>query len=204
MPQPLPHPHVAPGDYVPSADGRVVMHRIPWAHFEAIVALRGERSSPRVAYLEGALEFMRPSRHHERIKSLLGSLVVAFAEERSLSLSSYGSWTLRDASGESAVEPDDCFIVGPDQSRERPDLAIEVEWTYGGIDRLEIYRRLGVPEVWWWRDGSVAIHTLSSGRYALAQESRILPGFPMARAAELIDAPSLTDAIREFRATLRS
>jgi Uma2 family endonuclease len=203
MPHALPMAQVAPGDYVPSADGRVVMHRIPWAHFEAILALRGERSSPRIAYLEGALELMSPSRHHERIKAVLGSLVVVFAEERGLSLSSYGGWTLRHAPGESAVEPDDCFILGSDQSRERPDLAIEVEWTHGGIDRLEIYRRLRVPEVWWWREGRVTVHALEGDRYIQSEASLVLGGFPMAHALELLDAPNLTDAIRAFRAALR-
>jgi Uma2 family endonuclease len=146
---------------------------------------------------------MSPSRHHERIKSFLGSLVVVFAEERGLSLSSYGSWTLRHAPGASAVEPDDCFVLGPDQTRERPDLAIEVEWTRGGIDRLEIYRRLGVPEVWRWHDGIVTVHALEDDRYVESEASIVLAGFPMAHALELLEAPSLTDAVRTFRSALR-
>jgi hypothetical protein len=28
-----------------------------------------------------------------------------------------------------------------------PDIAIEVVWTSGGIDKLEVYRGLDVPEV---------------------------------------------------------
>jgi hypothetical protein len=33
-------------------------------------------------------------------------------------------------------EPDDCYIVGADQSKDRPDLVIEVIGTSGGIDKL--------------------------------------------------------------------
>jgi len=35
-------------------------------------------------------------------------------------------------------------IIGADQSTKRPNLAIEVIWTSGGINKLEIYKRLGV------------------------------------------------------------
>ncbi|MEG4506483.1 Uma2 family endonuclease [Microcoleus sp. F6_B4] len=34
-----------------------------------------------------------------------------------------------------------------------PDLAIEVVFTSGGIDKLQLYKRLGIPEVWFWEDG---------------------------------------------------
>jgi Uma2 family endonuclease len=201
--QPLVIDNVAPGEHVPSADGRVVISGLSWAQFEAMVTLRGDRSAPRLAYLEGTLELMSPSRHHERIKGLLGHLVGVFAEERQLQVWSYGAWTLRHDARTTAVEPDDCFIIG-DQTRARPDLAIEIEWTRGGIDKLEIYRRLGVPEVWWWRDGLVAIYVLEADGYAARAASAVLPGFPMALATELVDAPSLADAMRTFRRALHA
>jgi Uma2 family endonuclease len=55
---------------------------------------------------------------------------------------------------------DECYIVGPDQNKEVPDLALEVVWTSGGLDKLEIYRRLGVGEVWIWKDGRITVHAL--------------------------------------------
>jgi hypothetical protein len=57
----------------------------------------------------------------------------AYALDRGIDLSPYGSWTLKGAPQQGGVEPDECYIVGADQSRERPDLAIEVVWTSGGI-----------------------------------------------------------------------
>jgi hypothetical protein len=35
-------------------------------------------------------------------------------------------------------------LIGADQTRGTSDLAIEVTWTSGGIDKLEVYARLGV------------------------------------------------------------
>jgi Uma2 family endonuclease len=133
---------VPPGEHVPTADQRLVTYNVPWEHFEVQLALRGDRPVPRMAYLRGVLELMRPSRGHERIKSLIGRLIEAYALERGVDLSPYGGWMLKHAPKESAAEPDECYIVGSDQSGDRPDLVIEVVWTSGGIDKLEIYRRL--------------------------------------------------------------
>jgi Uma2 family endonuclease len=151
---------VSPGEHVPTADQRVVTYGVPWAHYEAQLALRGDASIPRMAYLDGALELMTPSKDHERVKSYLGRLVEAFALERGIDFSPYGSWTLKSGPKQSGAEPDECYIVGPDQNKEVPDLALEVVWTSGGLDKLEIYRRLGVGEVWIWKDGRITVHAL--------------------------------------------
>jgi Uma2 family endonuclease len=191
------------GEYVPTADQRVVMYRVPWAHFEAQVALRGEVSSPRMAYLEGTLELMTPSREHERIKGYIGRLVEAYAIERGLELSPYGSWLLKAAPRAAGIEPDECYIIGPDQSADRPDLAIEVIWTSGGIDKLEIYRRLDVPEVWSWKDGRIEIHVLTGSGYLASERSSVLPDLDVALLASFLDRPTATQAIRAFVAALR-
>ncbi len=74
-------PSLHPGQIVDTADQRVVMHRVPWSHFEVMLALRGDASSPRMGYLEGELELMSPSRGHQNVKSLIGRLIEAYAEE---------------------------------------------------------------------------------------------------------------------------
>lgn len=109
-------------------DQRLVTCGVTWQQYELQLALRGDRSAPRIAYLDGALELMRPSKDHERIKSYIGRLVEAYALERGIESSPYGSWTLKRAPKEAGLEPDECYLVG-DQSRDTPDLAIEVVWT---------------------------------------------------------------------------
>ncbi len=59
---------VPAGEHVPTADQRLVTYNVPWSHYEAQLALRDDRPIPRMAYLEGALELMRPSKDHERVK----------------------------------------------------------------------------------------------------------------------------------------
>jgi len=61
-----------------------------------------------------------------------------------------GSWTLQDRAADAGAEPDECYVFGDRPDAERPDLAVEVLWTHGGLNKLEIYRRLGVREIWVW------------------------------------------------------
>ena len=188
----------------PGADQRLIMYGVPWSGFEAQLALRGDRAGPRIAYLDGALELTSPSRDHERIKSYIGRLIEAYALERGIDLSPYGSWTLRSAPKSSGLEPDECYVIGPDQRAERPDLAIEVEWTSGGVDKLEIYRRLGVEEVWRWSDGTLSVHRLRDGAYELVDHSTKLPGIDLRLLASFLDHPTAMQAVRAFRAALQA
>ena len=192
------------GEYVPTADQRLVMHNVPWSHFEIQLAMREDASAPRMAYLDGALELMRPSKGHEQTKSYLGCLVEVYALERGLELSPYGAWTLKDALELASAEPDECYIVGPDQDKDRPDLVIEVIWTSGSIDKLEIYRRLKVGEVWFWKNDVLSVHVLSEGRYQMAERSALFPELDLKLLCSFLDRRSATEAMRDFRAALRA
>lgn len=197
-------PSIPAGEYVPTADQRVVMHGIPWSQYEAQLAVRGEASVPRIAYLEGTLELMSPSKEHERIKSYIGRLVEAYALERGIDLSPYGAWTLKNAPRESGAEPDECYIVGADQAGEVPHLAIEVIWTSGGVDKLEIYARLGVGEVWLWREGRIEVYLLRGERYDRVESSALLPHLDVALLCSFLDRPTALQAVRAYRDALRA
>jgi Uma2 family endonuclease len=191
-----------PGEVVGTADSRVVMHGISWAGYEAQLALLGDASVPRVGYLDGAMELLKPSRDHERIRSALGRLVEAYALERNLELSPYGSWTLKAAPKAAGLEPDECYIVGADQRADIPDLAIEVAWTSGGIDKLEAYRRLGVREVWIWKDDALTVHVLEGDAYTVRDDSVVIEGLRPAWLLTFLDEPTALAAIRALRAQL--
>jgi Uma2 family endonuclease len=44
-----------------------------------------------------------------------------------------------------------------------PDLVVEKQWLAGEIDQLELYRRLGVREVWLWDAKRIHRHRLVRG-----------------------------------------
>jgi Uma2 family endonuclease len=192
-------------EHVPTAD-QFVMLRGTWATYEALLAARGERSCPRIAFLDGVVQLMSPSLDHECIKSAMGHLVAAYCMERRLSFTSGGSWTLRSKLKKAGLEPDDCFLFGDAPRRKRrPDLALEVIWTSGGIDKLEIYQRLRVREVWFWERDEIAVFTLGADdQYARAAASACLPGLDLALIARLATVVPHSDAILQLQAALRT
>jgi Uma2 family endonuclease len=189
------------GEHVATADQRVVSYQVPWAHYEAQLALRGEAPVPRMAYLEGVLEIITPSKDHERIKSYIGRLIETYALECGIDLSPYGAWTLKSAPTASGLEPDECYVVG-DQGKDIPDLAIEVAWTSGGIDKLEIYRRLGIGEVWIWKDGEIQIHVFQDSGYEWRERSALFPDLDVRLLCSFLDRPTAIQAMRAFREVL--
>lgn len=190
------------GEHVPSADHRIVLTSATWKHYELERAMRGDKSVPRFAYLDGSLELMRPSRDHERLTSYLGRLIEAYAEHADIELSPYRSWTL-EAGRTCGCEPDECYIIGADQSKDRPDVVLEVIWTSGGIDKLAIYQGLGIDEVWFWIAGQIEVHSLRDDRYERVSLSRCLPGIDLDLMCTFLDRRSVHIAKRDFREALR-
>jgi len=85
----------------------------------------------------------------------------------------------------------------------RPDLAIEVEWTSGRIDKLDIYRKLGVRELWYYREGRITPYVLRGERYREVPRSKALPDIDLAELASLLDRPTASRAIRDYQRLLR-
>jgi Uma2 family endonuclease len=186
------------------ADELEVRREVTWADFEQLLADKGERSVPRITYLDGVLELVTPSRGHEKQASWIGRLVDVYAIERGIELSAFGHWTLKDQLRRAGAEADECYILGedPEEKLTRPHLAIEVQWSRKGIDKLEVYRRLGVGEVWFWEAGSIAVYVLRDDGYARAPRSACLPGLDLDLLCSCLDRPTMTAAMRDFRAAL--
>lgn len=195
--------HLPPGEIVSTADQRVILHGIPWAHYEIMLAVRGDAPVPRMTYLRGDLELMSPSRAHESIKTLVARLLEAYALEARLPLNGFGSWTIKSALRKRGAEPDECYVLGDIGSKERPDIAIEVCWTSGGLDKLDTYRGLEVPEVWLWKDGVIQVHVLRSGEYEQVAASALLPGLHLDLVSRYASWSDQSAAVREFLSTVR-
>jgi Uma2 family endonuclease len=186
-------------------DNRVVMHGMDWWRYEAMLAIRGDEAGPRISYLEGELELMSPSRPHEFIKKAIARIVEAYAEETGLFFNGYGSLTMKNPAAERGAEPDECYIVGRprDLERDYPNLAIEVIWTSGGIDKRRLYAGLGIAELWEWRDERIDVLVLRGKEYAPAARSGLLPDLDLDLVARLIEHEDQTLAVRELRQSLR-
>jgi Uma2 family endonuclease len=185
------------------SDDHIVRLDATWSDYQRFLELRGDRPVPRLAYLDGVVELMSPSHQHEAIKSAIGRLVETWCLERGVEFRAVGSWTLENKEAARGVEPDECWVFGEGgEMPARPDLAIEVIWTSGGLDKREIYRRLGVRELWFWRGGRITAYALRGEAYEELAGSEVLPGIDLAELASLVDRPTTSQAIREYRALL--
>jgi Uma2 family endonuclease len=184
------------------ADDIIVLENVTWADYQRLLEIRGERPVPRLTYLKGVLELMTPSRPHESIKSMIGRLVEAWCVERGVDITPYGSWTLESKEADRGAEPDECYVLGSVVDPQRCDLAIEVVWSTGGVDKLEVYRKLGVREVWFWKAGAIEVFALRDRHYVRVDTSDVLPGIDLATLVRFIDVKPMTRAVAEFRAAL--
>ena len=188
----------------PREDHYVHLYGVTWADYIRILEIRGDHSAPRITFVEGTLEIMSPSRTHDEIKSYIGCLVEAWCLERGVEFTPYGSWTLKNKREKRGAEADECYVFGPTPKRKRrPDVAIEVVWTSGGIDKLDVYRKLGVREVWYWEGGRIQVHVLRGTVYVPAAQSHALPGIDLVQLVGFLDRPTASRAILDYRAALR-
>ena len=72
----------------------------------------------------------------------------------------------------------------------------------GGQTHIEIYRALGVRELWFWRRGAITVHVLRDGTYEEVAASEVLVGLDLAELVSFLDRPTTSAAIRDYRAKL--
>jgi Uma2 family endonuclease len=182
---------------------RFVLHNVSWTQYLSLRELLDEQRGLRVTYLRGRLELMSPSPRHERIKTLIARLLEIYALEQGLALNGDGSTTFRAEAVASGLEPDECYSIGP--PGDVPQMALEVVLQRGGIDKLEVYRGLEVPEVWIWQRDRLVIYLLGPTGYQESARSALLPDLDVVRLAGFVTDEHLADqtgAARAFRATL--
>ena len=191
-------------EHLLTGDKHVVIDGIGWGGYETLLALRGEKRRPRVTYLDGAVELMSISKHHERVRFILGRLLEIYMLELGVRFSGYGQTTYKAQQASVGFEADECYVLG-EPYNDRPDLALEVVWTSGGIQKLDVYRAFGVPEVWIWQHGELRVFALRSAEYQAAPRSRLLPGVDLALLAAFVERIEQVDSdtMREFRDALR-
>lgn len=188
------------------AEERRVLSQVPWAQYETLLAELGDATAYRVQYLEGVLEIVAPSRRHESSKSRIGTLLEIYFLETDTDYYPMGSTTLRKQGKRAGAEPDESYCIGSDKTI--PDLAIEVIVTSGSIDRLELYRRLGVQEVWFWQRDRMTLYALrektpvqfvDTAGYEQIFQSSLLPGLDIDLLTRCIQNPQPLVAAKAFR-----
>ena len=196
---------------------RIVLSGISWELYEQLRE-NEENWHVHMAYDNGRLELMSPSRDHERIKKWVARLIEAFTEEMGIPLLSLGSTTWKRSELAKGLEADECYyILNHHRVCRRPeidltvdpppDLAIETEVSRSAVSKLPIYSALAVPEVWRWRKkGLTAYSRNDEGKYVQREFSLNLPKLRVKDLNAFLDfelAADETAWIRKFRAWVR-
>ena len=79
-----------------------------------------------------------------------------------------------------------------------PDLCIEIVITSASPIKLQKYRLMGVPEVWFWEDGTLELYHLQDEGYDRIASSEILPELDLSLLQRCILFASPLDALEEF------
>lgn len=213
-------------------DQRVLLRNVGWETYERLLAEREERRAPRFFYDRGVLEILSPSAEHEEGIDLIATLVRELAAEWEIDMRATGSTTFRREDVARGFEPDASFYFSEKAGRVRgkrdidllvdppPDLVVEVDVTSPSLDKLPIYARVGVPEVWRYAGGRPTIFALhgivgvvdetGEGEYAEVAESAMLPHLTCEALARFVERgltmsyPAWVREIRRWAQRVRS
>ncbi|MBD0313340.1 MAG: Uma2 family endonuclease [Microcoleus sp. T3-bin5] len=183
-------------------DEPILIDELSWREFKAVEQLLS-RPGVRLSFLDGVLEIRRmPGRKHETAKQRISTLVDMYLEYAGIDFTPTGSVTLESETGRVKREADLSYELGP--NREFPDLAVEVVVTSGGINKLEAYKRLQIPEVWFWENGALRMYSLGADGYAEVDRSFVLPDLDIVLLVRCITIENHLQAMREFKQMIQS
>ena len=178
----------------------ITLYDISWEKFEAIASLL-EDTKIRLTYLDGTLDIISPSREHEELKGTVGLLLETYLRHIGRRFYRTGGYTLGSREDGARGEPDESYNL--DFVKPIPDIAIEVVITSGGVNKLEKYRRWGVPEVWFYQKQRVFIYHLHASKYEQVDKSKFLPELDINLLVRCLNMPDQYDATIAFNQALQ-
>jgi len=190
-----------------STDRRLVYGDRTWQQFQLIRAGFADAPGIRLFYSAQTVEILMPGQPHELFKSILGLLLEIFLVEQDCEFEPTGSMDLV-REGEVFAQADETYSFPRMQGV--PDLAIEIVFSSGNTRKLARYQRLGVPEVWFWEDGSLALYHLCSNNAEVGYEQVKSSQLPALKTLNidllgrcvLLGETSRLNAVKTFKAGL--
>ncbi|MBD2579377.1 Uma2 family endonuclease [Oscillatoria sp. FACHB-1406] len=151
-------------------DRAIVYSHIPWQQFKLIQAGFNNAPGIKLAYYDNTIEILMPGREHEFFSRFIGFLIGMFCWEKGIEFEPMGSMT-QEKEGIVSLQADESYCFGT--SKPIPDLAIEIIFSSGNANKLQKYRALEVPEVWFWQDGLLRLYHLYDTDYRKIARSQL-------------------------------
>ena len=179
----------------PAVEQRFTWGGLTWHQFKAIQTGFEDVPNVRLFYCDGVLEIVGTGRLHEAIRCLMGLLMGQYFLKRRIVFFPSGTYSqIVEKQVEYQADLSYCFGTIKDV----PDLCIEVVITSGSPIKLQKYRLMGVPEVWFWEDGTLELYHLREEGYDRIASSEILPELDLSLLKRCILFASPLDALEEF------
>jgi len=182
-----------------STDQRIVL-RGNWERFKLIQQGFDETPGAKLSYYQETIEILMPSEDHATFAHVIGYLISTFLIDKGIAFKPTGDKT-QERQGEASAQADQSYWI--ERPKTIPDLAIEIVFTTGNASKLPKYRALGVLEVWFWEDGTLALYHLKNDEYERIERSK-LPGLEdlnldLLKRCILVGETDLGEAVRMFR-----
>ncbi|XZN89920.1 MAG: Uma2 family endonuclease [Microcoleus sp.] len=178
-------------------DQRFIHSGISWEQFKLIEQGFSDSPGIRLFYYKGEVEILAVSEEHEAISRTLTILLALYFDIKDIEFKPTGSRTL-ETEGEASAQADESYLIGRSTGTP-PDLSVEVVFTSGTVKKLQRYRVLGVPEVWFWEDCTLAMYRLGAEGYEKIASSVVLPDLDINLLCRCLLMASSVEAMREFR-----
>ena len=189
----------------PKKESPLLFEGMTWREFKAVEQLL-DRPGYRLSFLNGILEIRRmPGEPHETVKKRIAALLELYLLMAGFDFTPTGSMTLESETVAVKREADESYKLAP--GRMLPDLAIEVVFSSGGINKLDAYKRLKIKEVWFWEDGVLEVYHLrgegNTLHYEKVSSSEEVKGIDLDLLLRCMNMVHHVEAIKTFQQALQ-
>ncbi len=199
--EPKLQPKIQPQQIKLSESSVMLFSGLTWREFRVVEQLL-DRSGYRFSFLDGVLEIVKmPKELHETTKKRIAGLLELYFLLVGFDFSPTGSMTLESEPDQVKREPDESYRLKSGSTR--PDLLLEVVVTSGGLNKLELYKRLKISEVWFWEDGVLDLYHLRQDgedlKYEKIVQSEEVPGIDLELLKRCILMNSHVEALKVWQ-----
>ena len=201
---PILEPEIQPQKTNSSESPAMLFKGMTWGEFRSVEKLL-DRPGYRLSFLDGVLEIVKmPKELHETVKERLGALLELYLLTTGFEFTPTGSMTLESEVDQVKREADKSYRLK--DHRGRPDLAIEIVVTSGGINKLEAYKRLKISELWFWNDGVLDLYHLrgtgNNTKYEKIAQSEEVLGIDLALLKQCVLMNSHVEALKVWQKSI--
>ena len=178
---------------------RFIHSGISWQQFKLIEQGFSDSPGIKLFYYKEQIEILAVSEEHEFLSRTICTLLAIYCAESEIEFAPTGSFT-QEKEGVVSAQADESYFIGRRITpNSPPDLCIEIVFTSGNVKKLQRYRVLGVPEVWFWEDGVLAMYRLGAEGYEKISSGVVLPDLDINLLCRCLLMASSVEAMREFR-----